>query len=463
MPDWTARDLELGTRGTWRNAVRRDPAGFSIDTRTLAPGEAFFAITGERFDGHQFLPQALQKQAGILIGSRFPDEALASAACGCLEVADPLTALQDLARYQRARHPAFFLGVTGSNGKTTTKEMLRHLFAGESETWATPGNLNNHIGLPLNLVRLPATTRTAIIEMGMNHAGEIRFLAGIARPEAALITNVGPAHIGNLGSLENIARAKAEILEGLPDRSFAVVDGDSPFLPVFRQATRARLITFGFGPACDLRGHDLETGPAGTACRVSWQGEKGRLTLGLLGRHNIMNALAALAMFTARGYPLATGLERLAAFRPVAARMESHEVGGVRVILDCYNANPASMLEAVEFLRGCPGRRLAVLGDMKELGDQSAAFHRQVGEAVARAGLDVLVAVGADARFMAEGARTGGMAAAAVHHCPDTGEAARLLPGLLAPGSLVLLKASRGMHFEAISRAVFPTLPLDLH
>ncbi len=501
MPDWTADDLATGTGGTWLTAARPAPTGFSIDTRTLAPGDAFFAVKGERFDGHDFLSAAAEKGAGVLVGARFPEalrQAPASpeagspgeesgsrtpeppapgrpsapsqragsvgpAGPGCLQVDEPLAALQRLARFHRARHPGLFLGVTGSNGKTTTKEMLRHLFAGVAETRATSGNLNNHIGLPLELVRLPLTTRVAIIEMGMNHAGEIRFLAGLARPTAAVITNVGPAHIGNLGSLANIAQAKAEILEDLPATGTAVVDGDSEFLPVFRAATRAAVVTFGFGPECDMRGHDLTTGPDGTRLRVTWHGTEAAVRLQLLGRHNAMNALAALALFVSQGHDLAAGAARLAEFAPVGARMESHEVDGRRIILDCYNANPASMAQAVEFLRQCPGQRLAVLGDMRELGEDSARFHAELGAAVARAGIERLVAVGHDAAGIAEGARRQGMPAAAVHHCSDTAQAARVLPGLLEAGQTVLLKASRGMHFETIVKALWPTLPLDLH
>ncbi|RCK81332.1 MAG: UDP-N-acetylmuramoylalanyl-D-glutamyl-2,6-diaminopimelate--D-alanyl-D-alanine ligase [Candidatus Ozemobacter sibiricus] len=483
MLDWTHEELAIGTGGTWVTDARPSATGFSIDTRTLAPGDAFFAIRGERFDGHDFLPQAVQKGASVLIGSRFPASLLAMKPTveeilptldgrsppalpeppGFLQVDDPLLALQRLARFHRARHPGLFLGVTGSNGKTTTKEMLRHLFSSVAETRATSGNLNNHIGLPLELVRLPLSTRVAVIEMGMNHAGEIRFLASLARPTAAVITNIGPAHIGNLGSLENIAHAKAEILEELPPSGTAVVDGDSKFLPIFRAATRARVATFGVGPDCDLRALDLTSGPDGSRMRVAWHGQEAEVHLSLLGRHNALNALAALALFVSQGHDLATGAARLARFAPVGARMESHVIEGRRIILDCYNANPASMAQAIEFLRQCPGQRLAVLGDMRELGADTARFHTELGAQVARAGIDRLIAVGHDAAAIAEGARQAGMPHESIHHCEDTIQAIRLLPNLLTAGQTVLLKASRGMHFETIVKALWPTLPVDLH
>jgi len=463
MSDWRIDEIAGLCAGSVLNAPRSEIRGFSIDTRTISDGDAFVAIKGDRFDGHDYIPQALAKRIPAILASRFPPGAVASRQTACILVEDPLRALQDLARFQRSRHKGLFLGVTGSNGKTTTKEMLRHIFSEKSDTWATSGNLNNHIGLPLNLVRIPLKTKVAIVEMGMNHPGEIRFLADISKPQTAVITNVGPAHIGILGSLENIALAKSEILSGLPPDAFGVVDGDSEFLPLFKKTCPARLVTFGFGANCEMRGCDLLMLADGVRFNAIWGSEKAKVDLPLLGKHNAMNALAALAVFVSQGHPLAAGAERLASFPPVGARMESHLVDGVRVILDCYNANPASMLQAVDFLRICPGKRVAVLGEMRELGEDSPRFHAQVGSAVAKAGIDVLVAVGEQARLIADGAKSQGMHAEVVHFFPTSGEAIGLIETLLKEKTTILLKASRGMHFESITRVVWPSLPCDLH
>jgi UDP-N-acetylmuramoyl-tripeptide--D-alanyl-D-alanine ligase len=464
MGDWHISDLfsALSVERFSRENEDQEITGFSIDTRTLAPGEAFFAIKGENFDGHDFLPQAVAKGARVIVAARLP-EALNLGSIPAMIVPDPLEALQNLARFHRRRHPGLFIGVTGSNGKTTTKEILAHLFGANRKTWATTGNLNNHIGLPLSLLRVPLDTQVAIMEMGMNHPGEIRFLAEIARPQAVVVTMIGPAHIGILGSLDAIASAKAEILEGLTPEDHAVLPGDDPFFPFLRSRTKAQIHSFGEGRSNDLSGTILGVRPNGVDVEVQVRTHIMMMPLAILGRHNALNALAGLTLFHAVGGDLAAGVERLKSFRPVNARMEAHEIDGMRVILDCYNANPASMKEAVEYLRGCPGRRVAVLGDMRELGDQEELWHRRLGEAVARSGIDVLVAVGDAAQSIAEEALQGGMNPAAVHSCRNTDEAARLLSQVVLSGDTVLLKASRGMHFEAIVTKLWPSLPCELH
>ncbi|HEY9071165.1 MAG TPA: UDP-N-acetylmuramoyl-tripeptide--D-alanyl-D-alanine ligase [Candidatus Ozemobacteraceae bacterium] len=464
-PDWSFSDLLAATGGVHTGGSPRPITGFSIDSRTLAPGDVFVAFKGERTDGHAYIAQAIAKGAAAIVSARWVEGSEPTESDPAwIRCDDPLRALQDAARFHRARHKALFIGVTGSNGKTTTKEMLLHLFSGISKTWATTGNFNNDIGLPLSLVRIPLATETAIIEMGMNHAGEIRFLAGIARPHAAIITNIGPAHIGNLGSLENIALAKAEILEGLAPDGLAVLPGDDPWLTSLRAKTRARVASFGFGPGCDCNGQNVSMEADAISMDVSYGGSRAHARLGLLGRHNALNALGALSLFVSLGRrPLAEGVALLERFSPVAARMESHEIDGKRVILDCYNANPSSMKQAVEYLAVCKGRRVAVLGDMRELGDQSEALHRDLGAAVARLGLDRLVAVGEQAQYIAQAALQAGMAPVSVHPCGDVGEASKLLETLLLRGDTVLLKASRGMHFESIVKALWPSLPCDLH
>jgi UDP-N-acetylmuramoyl-tripeptide--D-alanyl-D-alanine ligase len=465
---WSVDDLLTATAGRLKRPGSMALRDFSIDSRTLQPGQVFVAIKGETFDGHSFIVNALQAGAGAIIAQRPPTEseaAITSPAgpAAWVSVPDPLAALQAAARFQRARHAALFIGVTGSNGKTTTKEMLRHLFGGIHRTWATEGNFNNHIGLPLGLTRIPLDTETAIIEMGMNHLGEIRFLADIARPRFAAITNIGTAHIGMLGSKANIARAKAEILEILPPNGRAVVPDDPAFLPLWRERSPAPLLVFGLSRSCHLWADAFEDLPNGVACQIHHGLETSRFALPVLGRHNVLNALAALGLWLAAGHPLDRGLARLSSFKPVGARMEEHRHAGRTIVLDCYNANPDSMKAAIEFLQARRGRRIAVLGDMRELGETTRDAHREIGRRVAEAGLEVLVAVGADSLEMGEAALQAGMDPTAVHLCPTTGEASSVLQLLHHDGDTILLKASRGMHFEEIVKAVWPHLPCDLH
>lgn len=467
MSDWTLADIAHAVGSDLTDlpsdASTRAVHDFSIDSRTITANDVFIAIKGETFDGQDFVEAAVRAGATAVVASRRPTGFDASKAA-FLHVSDPLVALQNAARWHRKRHSARFIGVTGSNGKTTTKELLLHLFSGVTKAWATSGNLNNHIGLPLNLLRLPLDRTIAIVEMGMNHAGEIRFLAGIANPGDALITNIGPAHIGILGSLHDIALAKAEILEERSSEHFVVLPGDDEFFATLKSRTRAQVVSFGFGVHNDMAGLDVHATAAATDLTVVWHGrERAQLRLPLLGRHNAQNALAALALFCANGYPLARGVELLAAFAPVDARLESHRIDGLRVVLDCYNANPASMKGAVEFLSLCPPRRVAVLGDMRELGSFADESHRAIGTLVAKSSVEQLVAVGEQSQAMAEAALTSGMAPDAVHPCRDTEEAAKLLDTLLLPGDTVLVKASRGMHFETIVKELWPTLPIDLH
>ncbi len=465
MADWNLEQIVEGTQGVVEGAPgpQTNITGFSIDSRTVKPGDVFIAIKGETHDGHRFIPDVVKKDVSAIIaarGANLPEE---RNGVPFVRVEDTLQALQMLAKWHRKRHTARFLGITGSNGKTTTKEMTAHLFSRVSSLWATAGNLNNHIGLPLNLVRIPLACTTAIMEMGMNHTGEIRFLADIARPSSGIITNIGPAHIGNLGSLENIALAKAEMLEQMPEDGYAVLPGDDPFLPTLKGKTRARVMTFGFGAGCDLRGVDVRMGPDGLDMQVEQRLRRFPLHLRLLGKHNALNALAALALFASCGHDLEQGVAAMSEFRPVAARMESHQIDGMRVILDCYNANPSSMKLAVEYLAICKGRRVAVLGDMRELGEMSEELHRDIGRQVAAQKLDQLVAVGDQAQFMAEAALQDGMETSRVHSCRDTDEAAKTLRMLMKPGDILLLKASRGMYFEKIVKQLWPTLPIDLH
>jgi UDP-N-acetylmuramoyl-tripeptide--D-alanyl-D-alanine ligase len=336
-----------------------------------------------------------------------------------------------------------------------------------SEKWrcsTTTGNLNNHIGLPLTILAISNDSQYSILEMGMNHSGEIRDLCRIARPQAALISNIGPAHIGILGNLENIARAKAEILEHLDEGQTAIVPGDSEFTEIFRKAAgKARLMTFGEKAGNDYRLTDLNMQPDSVSFTLVTPAGSKTCHLALAGRHNAFNAAAALSLCHQLGCDLDLAVKRLVSFCPVGARMEKVCIDGLTVLLDCYNANPGSMQEALRYLAICGSPRVAVLGDMRELGEMSVALHRQLGTQAAEARPDLLVCVGNDAANIATAAIDEGMPEDCVISLNSGDLAAELLKERLQKGSTVLFKASRGMHFEKIVQKLWPGLGKDLH
>ncbi|MBU1107920.1 MAG: UDP-N-acetylmuramoyl-tripeptide--D-alanyl-D-alanine ligase [Candidatus Riflebacteria bacterium] len=460
--NWTAAQIAEACDGQLLQTTTKPITGFSIDTRTLKPGDLFIALKGENQDGHVYANKAAEAGAAALLLS---DESAVTGSAGSvakIKVTDTLLGLQKIALHRRKQLNSQVIGVTGSNGKTTTRAMLQHMLSMVGRCSATSGNLNNHIGLPLTLLSLDTTADYAILEMGMNHQGEIRELCCIAQPTSALISNIGPAHIGILGSLKNIASAKAEILEQLSEQQLAVVPGDTDFTDLFRSSTKARLFTFGEGDNNDYRISDLQM----TVDSVNFTlntNDRYSCQLNLAGRHNAFNAAAALALFHQLGHSIGEGCRHLASFVPVGARMERVEIDGINILLDCYNANPGSMSEALKFLTVCPTPRIAVLGDMRELGDMAIEMHRQLGVQAAASKPDLLICVGSDARHIAEAARENGLSNLSVIALSSNEQAAELLKGRLIKGSTVLFKASRGMHFETIVRKLWPDLGKDLH
>lgn len=436
--------------------------GFSIDTRTIKPGDLFVALKGDNQDGHKYVKAAVKAgAAAVLVSENLDCDALKPAAV--IMVSDTLTALQQIAQQRRQGLGAFFIGVTGSNGKTTTRSMINHLLAASKRCSATSGNLNNHIGLPLTLLAIDPDSEFAILEMGMNHPDEIRTLCKIARPHAALISNIGPAHIGILGSLRNIALAKAEILEDLSADQVAVIPGDTEFTDLLKAATRARVCTFGEKPENDYCITNLQMTVDAISFDLTCPSASGHCLLNLAGQHNAFNAAAALTLYHRLGFNLKEGCRLMSSFAPVGARMEKVSINGINLLLDCYNANPGSMVEALKFLAICPPQRVAVLGDMRELGDLSTSLHRQLGEKAAEIMPELLICVGQDASHIAEAAKEKGMSAASVISLSSNDQAAELLKEKLQKGSTVLFKASRGMHFETIVQKLWPDLVKDLH
>lgn len=428
-------------------------AGVSIDTRTLHAGELYVAIKGERFDGAQFVDQAIAAGAtGVVVGRVLgpgvpPDLAV-------IAVDDTTTALQSLARTIRRESGTKVVAITGSAGKTTTKEITGEFLAVRYRVIKNRGNLNNHIGLPLSLLELAQRPEIAIVELGMNHAGEIATLVGIAEPDVRVWTNVGEAHLGFFASVDAIADTKAEIFEGASASTVLVANADDDRIVARLPRFRGRTVTFGVDRAADVRATDVvERGIDGIRARVSTPRGEATIETALVGRTNLANILAATAVALECDVPLAAIADTARTLRPAAHRGEVVALpGGIIVIDDSYNANPTATRRAIEVLAsGRSERRVAILGEMLELGDQAIALHADVGRAAARAKLDLLVTVGgAPAAALAEAAIDAGLPRADVRHYPTSDEAADAVAATLRRGDLVLVKGSRGIKTDRI-------------
>ncbi|MDH4164379.1 MAG: UDP-N-acetylmuramoyl-tripeptide--D-alanyl-D-alanine ligase [Nitrospirota bacterium] len=433
--------------------------GVSIDSRTIGKGELFIAIRGDRFDGHDFVEEVLRKGA---CGALVERSALETGHPGLggrpdiYPVEDTLRSLQELSLMHRNRFTIPLVAVTGSNGKTTTKEMLAAILLHQGPVLKNEGNLNNHIGVPLTLLKLGPAHRAAVIELGMSNFGEIELLTRLARPDVGVITNIGPAHLEFLKSTDGVARAKGELLETMRSDGTAVLNADDQYFDALRTRFRGRTISFGIDRPADVRASDLRQTVAGTEFALHAGGRSFPVRLAAAGRHNVSNALAAAAAAVALGMTPETVQAGLEKFRPVTMRSEVREVRGISVIADCYNANPASMAAAITLLaslRRQGGLAIAVLGDMLELGEGGAAAHQAVGGAAAAAGLDLLIVLGAQQQQVFGGARSGGMAADRMLPADSAERAAALLRERARPGDTVLIKGSRGMKMEKVLEA----------
>ena len=424
----------------------------SIDSRTIEPGALFIALRGDRFDGHDFVPEALRQGAAAALVARLP---LAADSAAVIIVDDTLRALQDLARVVRRRSGAQVVAITGSAGKTTTKEATAALLSARYRVFRNQGNFNNHIGLPLSLLELRHGPEIAVVELGMNHPGEIRTLIGIAEPDVRVWTNVGDAHIGYFGTREAVARAKAEVLDGATRDTRLIANADDPLVMAHVAGFPGRLVTFGEQVRADVRATDVvDRGFDGTECVVDTTAGRLALTVPLAGRVQLQNVLAAVAVAVEFGVPLSAIASRVAGLVPVRRRgAVIRRPDGVRVIDDSYNASPAAMRSMLIALAATktPGRRLAVLGEMLELGDQARALHEDCGAAAAAANVDELVVVGgAAADGLASGAVAGGLPAERVHRFASSTAAADAVARLVRPHDLVLVKGSRGTRTDAI-------------
>jgi UDP-N-acetylmuramoyl-tripeptide--D-alanyl-D-alanine ligase len=446
--NWLLSEIAAACDGELRGA---DLAvnGVSTDTRAIAAGQLFVALAGERFDAHDFLPQALAAGACALLVS---DAERCPATVPSVLVADTRLALGRLAAAWRARFSLPLIAVTGSNGKTTTKGMIASILAaeyGESAVLATRGNLNNDIGLPMTLLGLGEQHRAAVIEMGMNHPGEIAYLANIARASAAVVTNAQRAHLEGLGSLAGIAAEKGAIYEGLAPDGVAAVCGDKPFAESWcAQAGPRQVLRFGCEPGMDVQGSMLVRG-LDSRLGIDYAGRHYDVDLRVPGSHNARNALAAAAVCLAARIPAASVVAGLAAFPGVKGRLQCRQTpAGVAILDDTYNANPDSVRAGIDVLASTIGRKLLVLGDMGEIGDASAQYHDEVGGYAKSQGIDRLYALGEHAQIAARSFGEGG------RHFRSQEELLAALDKDLSPDATVLVKGSRFMRMERISDAL---------
>ena len=423
----------------------RPYTGVSTDTRALKAGELYLALRGPRFDGNEFLAAAAASGAVAAV----VDRPVPGAPLPLVVVDEGQAALTRAGAAWRALYPGCVLGVAGSNGKTTTKELLAAILAQRGACLATRGNLNNHIGVPLTLLRLEPTDVNAVIEMGANRAGEVATLVQIARPRIGLITNAGAEHLEGFGDLDGVARAEGEMVAGLPADGVAVINADDAYAPLWRGMTPARVVTFGIVADADYRAIDIveSLGDAGFELRFTLVAPLGRqaLTLRLGGRHNIANALAAAAAACSAGASLADVAAGLASMRPVQGRLQprrSHH--GARLIDDSYNANPSSVRAGIDVVTGLGSPAWLVLGDMGELGDQAEASHVEIGAYARTHGIRLLFATGPLSTRAVEA--FGGGAT----WYPDTEALARAVDADLTPDVCVLVKGSRSNRLERV-------------
>jgi UDP-N-acetylmuramoyl-tripeptide--D-alanyl-D-alanine ligase len=419
---------------------------YSIDSRTIGPGQLFFAVKGERLDGHDFVGAALEQGAAAAVVRKdqlnhYPDRSR------LLAVDDTLVALQTLATAVRKVWGKPLVGVTGSAGKTTTKEAIAHVLGARFRVLKSEGNFNNHFGLPLMLLKLEPEHDVAVIEMGMSHAGEIRALAKIAQPEIGVVTNVAPVHLEFFDSVAGIARAKYELIESLPAGGTAVLNADDEYVSQFGRDFKGKVITYGTRATADIRAENVQTrGAEGSEFDVVMAGHREHARLPLVGEHNILNALAAVAVGVVRGLRPSEAVGALATLAAPDKRGQVVQLGNIAVINDCYNSNPKALHAMVDALAAMKAaRQIVVAGEMLELGPAAAEMHRAAGRHIAEKKIDVLLGVRGLAKDMVDSARQAGMTAEFAATPEAAGE---WLARETRDGDVVLLKASRGVKLE---------------
>ncbi len=429
--------------------------GYSIDSRTIRPGELFFAVKGEKMDGHDFVAQARDRGAVAAVVSPAFDPG-GNHASPWLIVDDTLIALQNLATAVRRLWGKPLIAVTGSAGKTTTKEAIAHVLAAKFNVYKSAGNFNNHFGLPLMLLKLEREHDVAVVEMGMSHAGEISALAKIAQPDVGVVTNVAPVHLEFFNSIADIARAKYELIESLPANGTAVLNADDDYVSQFGRGFHGKVVTYGFSASASIRAEQFETrGDQGSAFDIVTGGVREHAFLPLVGKHNVSNALPAVAVAIERGLTLSDAASQLATLVAADKRGEVVRFGNITVINDCYNSNPKALAAMVDAMTAMPAkRRIVVAGEMLELGPQGEEMHRQAGMHMAKQKIDFVLGVRGVARPMVDAVQDCGRRAEFVATPEEAGE---WLRNNASDGDLILLKASRGVKLEKALEAWQPS------
>jgi UDP-N-acetylmuramoyl-tripeptide--D-alanyl-D-alanine ligase len=459
MATLSIAELVRGTQGALVGGrLEAAVTGVSIDSRTCARGDVFFAIRGPRQDGHAFVADVLARGAGAAVVSRYPGEECWPAEFPLIVVEDTTHALQRLAASYRRRWAIPVVAVTGSNGKTTTKELCAAVLSERFRVLKAGGSFNNQWGVPLTLLGLSPAHQAAVLELGMNAFGEIAALAQLARPQVGVITMIAPAHLEGVGSLEGVQKAKGELVQAIPPDGTVVLNADDPLVLGLAREARGRVLTYGHAPTADVQLGEVTPSGGGLAFTLATDGQRVDVRLPLSGRHNAWNAAAAAAVGVALGVPLAVAVEGLGRAAPVKGRLVWREAGGVHILDDTYNANPVSLRAALDALRdaGGPGRLWVVFGDMLELGPAGDQAHAEAGRWIAALPAAGLATAGAATRATA--------AAAAAAGCPDVQpcrtpeEAAAHVAARVRPGDRVLVKGSRGMRMERAVEAVLVRL-----
>jgi len=424
----------------------------STDSRRLERGEAFIALRGPRFDGHKFIPQALEAGASALVVEESFLMSNPGIPIPAVAVENTMDSLVEIARGYRDTLEVMVFGITGSNGKTTTKDMLGTLMSGVMDTAVAPASFNNRIGVSLSILAIEDSHQAAVLELGMNRAGEIRELAGMSRPEIGIVTNIGSAHLGFLGSISATAKAKGELLEGLTGKRLAILNRDNFLTWQLRTGFEGQVVSYGNSPGSDFRLLSACMDGKGQRLVLELEGEKLEVFLPLAGKHNAMNFLGALAAAISSGNPAEKVLAGVKNLSLPGMRFERIEFNGAVIINDAFNANPASMRAALEAWLELPasGRRIMVSGDMLELGEYSPAEHYSWGQAASDSVCDLFIFVGSASRQSFIGASRGGFSSENLKHFDTAEQAGKYLSSIIEPGDSVLLKGSRLMALEKI-------------
>ena len=452
MPTFVLEEILAATQGKVMKKKQEKFTDVVTDTRKIAEGALFLALKGERFNGEDFAREAAVKgAAGVLVSDSCSEENLRGIEETVILVGDTLHAYQQIAHLWRKKFHIPVVAITGSNGKTTTKELVAAVLSARGPVLKTQGNFNNEIGLPLTLLGLREEHRAAVVEIGMRGLHQIEALAPVAEPTLGIVTNVGETHIELLGSIENIARAKSELVEAIPPGGTVILNGDNEYVAAMKDKAQkgVKVFSFGLEKGVDVRGEDIQTRDGATEFAVRYGNGRQEYLLPMVGRHNVYNALSAVATGIALGLSSEEIREGLSHAEAAKMRFQIEQKGDYRIVNDAYNASPMSMTAAISTLSElAKGRKVAVMGDMLELGETALQAHLHVGEELAEKGFTAVITLGKMGEKIAEGAEHGGILE--VRRCGSHKEAAEALKEVLKPGDTVLVKGSRGMEMEKV-------------